>query len=157
MMKKRFVVPAVVLIASLFSLSGCGKGSGVKTSKSLKEITADVLDCGVEFPEMVEVEEENFQIKYGLSDGDYEEFSLWWAGSGAEADEVCIIKAKDTEKVKSAASERIEGQKEVFKDYVPYQYDKLCKSQIETKGDYVYWLCTNDNEKSEKIITDCFE
>lgn len=156
-MRKRIILPAVIMIASVFSLSGCGKDSQKsEASKPLKEITADVLNCGVEFPEMVEVAEDNFQIKYSLTADDYEEFSLWWAGSGADADEVCIIKAKDSGKVKDAVSERLDGQKDVFKDYVPEQYDKLCKSEVKTKGDYVYWLCTNDNEKAEKALTDDF-
>lgn len=155
-MKKRIIMPIVIFAVSALSLTGCGKGSA-ETTKPLKEITADIIDCGVEFPEMVEAEEENFQIKYGLDAEDYDEYSVWWAGSGAEADEVCIIKAKDTQKVKTAVSDRLEGQKEVFKDYVPHQYDKLCKTEVKTKEDYVYWLCTSDNAKAEKVFTDCFE
>lgn len=156
-MSKRVIFPAVILIASVFTLSGCKTESeNAVAEKPLNEITADILDCGVEFPEMVEVAEENFQIKYNLAEGDYEEYSLWWAGSGADADEICIIKAKDSGKVKDAVSERLEGQKEVFKNYVPEQYDKLCKAKIKTKGDYVYWLCTNNNDKAEKALTDDF-
>lgn len=156
-MNKRIIFPAVILIASVLSLSGCKTESeNAEAVKPLNEITADILDCGVDFPEMVEVAEENFQIKYSLAESDYEEYSLWWAGSGADADEICIIKAKDSGKVKDAVSERLEGQKEVFKNYVPEQYDKLCKAEVKTKGDYVYWLCTNNNDKAEKALTDDF-
>ncbi len=155
-MKKRLILPVMLVIASVFSLSGCSEepkeAENATPTKAISEITADVLNCGIEFPEMVEVSEENFQIKYSLSEGDYEEFSLWWAGSGADADEVCIIKAGDKEKVKKAVEDRLEGQKETFKDYVPEQYDKLCETEVKTKGDYVYWLCTNDNEKAQKAL-----
>lgn len=155
-MRKRIAVPFLLAAVSLSAFSGCGKDKSTEASKPLNEITAEVIDCGVEFPEMVEVSEDNFQIKYGLEEGDYEEFSLWWAGSGADADEVCIIKAADVEKVKSAVTERCEGQMEVFKDYVPKQYNKLCDTEITTKGDYVYWLCTNDNKKAENVIEKSF-
>lgn len=157
MKKKRIILPALIMTASLFMFSGCEDDSASEAAKPIKDITSDVLNCGVDFPEMVEVEEENFQIKYNLSADDYEEFSLWWAGSGADADEVCIIKAKDKNKVKEAVSDRIKGQKNTFKDYVPKQYDKLCKSDVKTKGNYVYWLCTNDNDKSEKALADDFK
>ena len=155
-MRIRAIIPAALMMSSIFTLSACRKDKA-EASKPLNEITADVMECGVEFPEMVEVSEENFQIKYGLTQYEYEEFSLWWAGSGADADEVCIIKAKDKEKVKLAVEERLDGQKDVFKDYVPEEYDKLCDTQVKTKGDYVYWLCTNDNEKAEEVLKSDFK
>lgn len=155
-MKIRAIIPTALMMASIFSLSACGKDKA-EASKPLNEITADVMECGVEFPEMVEVAEENFQIKYGLTEDEYEEFSLWWAGSGADADEICIIKAKDKDKVKQSVEERLAGQKDVFKDYVPEQYDKLCDTEVKTKGEYVYWLCTNDNKKAEEVLNSDFK
>ena len=116
-----------------------------------------LLFARIEFPEMVEVSEDNFQFRYNLEDGDYSEYSVWWAGSGGDADEICLIKAEDTQKVKKAVEERIESQKGVFKDYVKEQYDKLCDAEINTKGNYVYWICTNDNKKAENIILSYFE
>ena len=73
--------------------------------------------------------------------------------------EVCIIKAKDgkTDNVKKAVESRLDSQKEVFKDYQPAQYDKLCNSSIKTEGDYVYWVCTNDNSKAKEKLTSFFE
>lgn len=157
-MKKKLILPVMLVIASVLSLSGCGEekkekvDEAVNPTKAITEIADDVLNCGIEFPEMIEVSEENFQIKYGLSEGDYEEYALWWAGSGADADEVCIIKATDKEKVKEAVEDRLKGQKEVFRDYVPEQYDKLCETKVKTKGDYIYWLCTNDNKKAQQAL-----
>lgn len=156
-MKKRIIL-AAAMVAAVLTFTGCEKNSsGEEALKPVDEITGDVISCGLEFPEMVEVEEENFQIKYGLSAEDYSEYSLWWAGSGADADEICIIKANDKDKVKDAVSDRLEGQKEVFKDYAPEQYDKLCKAKISTRGDYVCFICTNDNEKADKAIDNDFE
>ncbi|MEE0184904.1 MAG: DUF4358 domain-containing protein [Oscillospiraceae bacterium] len=156
---KRRIAGAFAVTFMVFALAGCKKDSNenVKTSKPVSEITAEVIDCGIEFPEMVEVSEDNFQFRYNLEDGDYSEYSVWWAGSGGDADEICLIKAEDTQKVKKAVEERIESQKGVFKDYVKEQYDKLCDAEINTKGNYVYWICTNDNKKAENIILSYFE
>ena len=72
-MRIRAIIPAALMMSSIFTLSACGKDKA-EASKPLNEITADVMECGVEFPEMVEVSEENFQIKYGLTQYEYEEF-----------------------------------------------------------------------------------
>lgn len=142
----------------LFSVTGCGKdNSDVKASKPLKDITQAVMDCGIEFPEMVDVSEDNFQFRYGVSADDYSEYSVWWAGSGGDADEICIVKTKDVEKVKKAVEGRKESQESVFKDYVEEQYNKLCDSSVKTKGDYVYWVCTNDDKKAEDTLLSYFE
>jgi len=155
---KKTLVGAVMTAAMLFSVTGCGD-EGKTATKPLNEVTQAVMDSGVEFPEMVEVSEDNFQFKYGVTADDYSECSVWWAGSGGDADEVCIVKAKDgkLDTVKSAVEKRLEDQKTVFKDYVPAQYDKLCDTKVKTEGDYVYWVCTNDNSKAEDTLLSYFE
>lgn len=159
MCKTKRIIAGVFSSLIFLSVTGCGSSKETKAeaSKPLSEITADVINCGIEFPEMVEVSEENFQFRYAVEADDYSEYSVWWAGSGGDADEICIIKANDKEKIKKAVEDRLDGQKKVFKDYVEEQYDKLCDSKVKTKGDYVYWVCSNDNKKAEDIILSCFE
>ena len=159
MNKMRKTIAGVFAAAvMLLSVTGCGS-EGKTATKPLNEITQAVMDSGVEFPEMVEVSEDNFQFKYGVAAEDYSEFSLWWAGSGGDADEICIVKANEDklDTVKKAVEKRLEDQKTVFKDYVPAQYDKLCDTKVKTEGDYVYWVCTNDNSKAEETLTSYFE
>ncbi|MGN1480446.1 DUF4358 domain-containing protein [Porcipelethomonas sp.] len=156
-MKKR-IAAGLLTVCVILSATGCeGNSKKAEASKPLKEITGAVMDCGVEFPEMVEVSEDNFQFRYAVSTDDYSEYSVWWAGSGGDADEICLIKAKDTDKVRKAVEERKKSQEGVFKDYVEEQYEKLCDSEVKTKGDYVYWLCTNDNKKAEDTLLSYFE
>lgn len=150
---KRFF-NTIILSAAALWLTGCG--SSMTINEPLNDVAQAVLNCGTEFPEMVEVTEENFQYEYGLNEGDYEEYSVYWAGSGGDADEVCIIKTADTSKVKDAVSSRLESRKNSFDGYVQEQYEKLCDSKIKVKGSYVYWLCTNDNTKSEKELLSHF-
>lgn len=156
-MNKRKIFSILFSVAMMISVTGCG---GDKTAvKPLGEITNSVVESGIEMPEMIEVSEENFQFRYGLTADDYSEFSVWWAGSGGDADEICIVKANDgkTDAVKKAVEKRLDDQKAVFKDYVPYQYDKLCETEVKTEGDYVYWICTNDNSKAEETLLSYFE
>lgn len=159
MKRLKKTIAGLFLTASiLFSVTACND-SDKEATKSLSEITSAIKDSGVEFPEMVEVSEDNFQFKYGVSADDYSEYSVWWAGSGGDADEICIVKAKDdkVDTVKKAVEKRLDDQKEVFKDYVPEQYDKLCDAKVKAEGNYVYWVCTNDNEKAEKTLLSYFK
>lgn len=155
---KRTITGVILSAVTLISVTACGS-DGKETTHPLSEISAAVRDSGIEFPEMVEVTEENFQFKYGISADDYSEYSLWWAGSGGDADEICIIKANDDklDTIQKAVEKRLEDQKSVFKDYVPEQYDKLCGTSVKTEGNYVYWVCTNDNSKAEETLLSYFK
>ena len=155
--KKRAAIGFLAAIM-LLNVTGCGEDDeNAQATKPLNEITQAVMDCGVEFPEMVEVSEDNFQFRYAVGADDYLEYSVWWAGSGGDADEICLIKTNNADKVKEAVEERKKSQEGVFKDYVEEQYNKLCDSKVKTKGDYVYWLCTNDNKKAEDTLLSYFE
>ncbi len=161
MNKLKNTIAGVILSAvTLVSAAACSSGSdGKEATKPLSEITAAIKDSGIEMPEMVEVTEDNFQFKYGVSADDYSEYSLWWAGSGGDADEICIIKAKEDklDTIKEAVEKRLDDQKNVFKDYVPEQYDKLCGTEVKNEGSYVYWVCTNDNGKAEETLLSYFK
>lgn len=149
-----------IAVSMMMTVTACKGDKDCKSAtKPLNEISQAVIDCGIDMPEMVEVSEDNFQFKYGVSSDDYSEYSVWWAGSGGDADEVCIIKAADGKKdtVKQAVEKRLDDQKNVFKDYVPEQYDKLCDTSVKTEGDYIYWVCTNDNTKAEDTILSYFK
>lgn len=157
---KKTITGIFIAAAMMLTVTACGGDKESKSAtKPLNEITKAVMDCGIEMPEMVEVSEDNFQFKYGVEPDDYSEYSVWWAGSGGDADEVCIIKAADGKKdtVKKAVEKRLDDQKNVFKDYVPEQYDKLCDTSVKNEGDYIYWVCTNDNTKAEDTILSYFE
>ena len=60
-MRIRAIIPAALMMSSIFTLSACGKDKA-EASKPLNEITADVMECGVDYPEIEDVSEENFQI-----------------------------------------------------------------------------------------------
>ncbi len=155
---KRTIAGVILSAVTMISVTACGS-EGREAQKPLNEIITAVKDSGIEFPEMVEVAEENFQFKYGVTADDYSEYSVWWAGAGGDADEICIIKAKDgkLDTIQKAVEKRLEDQKDVFKDYVPEQYDKLCNTEVKTEGNYVYWICTNDNSKAEETLLSYFE
>ncbi|MGN0613623.1 MAG: DUF4358 domain-containing protein [Porcipelethomonas sp.] len=158
-MKKIKSAIAGLIMSAAVMVSATACGGSKEATKPLSDITKAVADSGIEFPEMIEVSEENFQFKYGVTADDYAEYSVMWAGSGGDADEICIVKANEdkVDTIKEAVEKRLDSQKDVFKDYVPEQYDKLCDTEVKTEGNYVYWLCTNDNSKAEDTLLSYFE
>ena len=153
-MKKR-IMGAAAAVMMLASLTACG---AKEPSKAISEITKAVVDSGIKFPEMIEVNQKNFEIKYEIGDDVYSDFSVYWT-TGADADEVCIIKAKENkaEDVKKAVEGRKQAQMDVFESYAPEQYDKLKNSEVKTEGDYVYWVCTEDDSKAEDTLLSYFK
>lgn len=151
MRKRKKILCGIIMTAAALFITGCRESETV-INEPLSEVTKAVLNCGTYFPEMVEVNEENFTYEYGLETKDFDEYSVYWAGSGGDADEICIIKTSDTNKVKKAVKERLESRRDSFEDYVKEEYDKLCSSDVKTRGDYVYWLCTEDNSKAESEL-----
>lgn len=155
--KARIGLPVLlVLVLSLFC--GCGGSESETASCSAAELGKKIVESGIAFPELVEVNEENFQLRYALTGEDYDEFCVYWAGSGADADEVCIIRAKDgkTDTVKRAVQARLDAQKTAYQDYVPAQYDRLCQTQVTVRGDYVFWVVSADNQKALEVFNAAF-
>lgn len=163
--KKKWIVLICAAALTLSACTACGgsssSGGGNNTSstaqasKTPAQISKEVMDSGIEFPEMIEVNADNLKLQYSLEDGDFQEFGVYWSGNAAYADEVCVILAADgkADRVKDAVNQRLESQKTAFKDYVKEEYDRLCTTSVSTKGNYVYWVCTKDNAKANDIIT----
>ena len=162
--KKKCIVLICAAVLTLSACTACGgsssSGDGGSTastaqaSKTAAQISKEVMDSGIEFPEMIEVNADNLKLQYSLEDGDFKEFGVYWSGNAAYADEVCVILAAEgkTDKVKDAVNQRLESQKTAFKDYVAEEYDRLCTTSVNTRGDYVYWVCTKDNAKANDLI-----
>lgn len=128
--KKKWIVLICAAALTLSACTACGgsssSGGGNNTSstaqanKTPAQISKEVMDSGIEFPEMIEVNADNLKLQYSLEDGDFQEFGVYWSGNAAYADEVCVILAADgkADKVKDAVNQRLESQKTAFKDYV---------------------------------------
>lgn len=154
-------VLAMVLCLSAAVFCGCGEEEGTAAAKkSCKEICAEITASDIAFPEMVEVNEDNFRLRYGLAEGDYLEYGVSWAGDGAVADEVCVIKTSGGDqlaKVKSAVETRRDSQAALYQDYAPDQADRIRASSVTEKNNYVFWTVSDGNDTASAIFTKAFE
>ena len=65
MKKRKKILCGIIMTAAALFITGCGESETV-INEPLSEVTKAVLNCGTYFPEMVEVNEENFTYEYGL-------------------------------------------------------------------------------------------
>lgn len=147
-----------LLLAAMMVLPFAGCTKEQKTPK-----TADIMSAirsEIEFPEMVEKTVDDLSgYGYDLSADDVEEMSYIIASSGLTAEEVFIVKAKDSnqaEEIKGMMESRRDQVADTAADYTPDQMDEINKAVIETKGNYAFFAITGDNTKAKKIFEEAF-
>ncbi|MDR2296036.1 MAG: DUF4358 domain-containing protein, partial [Clostridiales Family XIII bacterium] len=159
----RRLVPLSLAVLCVFaltaSLTGCG-GAGGRTEAALDmRRLAEALIDGVAFDDrMEEASDSAFYALYAIEppDESITGFVLY-TSTGATADEVAIIEAKDAESapiVMERARARIASQKADFEDYEPGEMTKLNDPVLVRAGRYVILCLSNDNAAAERILED---
>jgi hypothetical protein len=85
---------------------------------------------------------------------------VFYASTGATAEEVSIIEARDAESAQAVmefARARIASQKAEFENYAPEEMAKLNDPVLVRAGKYVILCLSNDNAAAERIIGDFIE
>ncbi len=147
---KKYLIAAITLIL-IISVTGCQKEDReVDASTITKRIMEEVS-----FKDSLsQISEDMVYRIYSISPDDVE-YQEAYVGSGATAEEVAVIKAKDkngADKIKKAFEQRVEEQKNSFRNYVPEELEKLEHAIVEQKGTTVILCVTDDLKKAEAII-----
>ncbi len=157
-MKKKILTMLIALAVSVGGLCACsGDKNGIEPD--VAKIREDII-ASVEFPEMVDSTDKDFNYLYELNSADFESFVSSRAGSGGDADEITIVKVKDekdTADVKTAFDKRIESQKRSYEGYAPIEFEQLQNAVVKVKGKYVILVVSEDSSKAEKIFDDAFK
>ncbi len=126
-----------------------------------KTSTADIGDVATAVTAQLDLssvqEGSNSDLKkyYGLSAADYEGVVYYAPVSNMDAEELLIIKLKDTSQedtVKSAIQSRLETQKNTFDGYGVEQYNLLEKSVLDVKGNYILYVVHADASKADQAF-----
>lgn len=92
---------------------------------------------------------------YRIDPSKLEEFQLYLPSSNMDVTEILIAKCKDQdfiEEINEKIENRIEKQKEAFKDYAPKQYSLIENHILFHKGNYVVMIITENEEELIKNI-----
>jgi hypothetical protein len=156
-MNKSIISAAVVSLVLILALAACG-GTGGQNAKELDaRALAEALIGGIAFDDQMEIATDDaFHALYAVdSTNDSVTDFVLFTSTGATAEEVSVIEAKDEESASAAmelALERIASQKFEFENYAPAEMAKLNDPVLVRSGKYIILCLSNDNSAAEKII-----
>jgi len=169
---KAYFLAAVLLMAVLFMICGCGQSGGGGASGNATALTVaaaftlDVERAGERLYEELTyrdaLEELPAAVVYvllGIDEGHVSAQKNYFS-SGATAEEVIVFQAKDEAALKAlrqAVEARIEDQKDVYVSYAPKEVDYLKGAVVEEKGAYLIYCVAEDSAAAAKLIREVLE
>lgn len=153
-MKKRIIV-AIMMCFAVFAVTGCSKEQKEERVIDVNTMVQSLLNDITYEDQLTTVEGNMFQMIYGISEEEVEEYAAY-VSTGATAEEITVIKAKDeatAKSIKEKLSERVKAQKSSFESYIPKEVEKIDNAIVYQEGVYVILSISNDSEKAETIIT----
>lgn len=130
---------------------------GERDSKADINDVADAILGEISTEAMEESANRKFKKFYGLNASDYEGVVLYAPVSNMDAEELLIIKLKDSdqaEDVQAAIEERLQTQKDSFEGYGIEQFDLLENHVLDIRGNYVLYVVHPDASKVDSIFRD---
>jgi len=152
---KQFLKKLILIITSAIILTLSVSACGANKSKTAEISVSQVIDKvkqSADISQMKEGDAEKLKKLYGIDSSKLSEFALYTASSNIKADELLVIKVKDTkdiEDIKSRISDRIEKQSQSFKDYLPDEYSLIEKHVLKDSGEFILFDISKDSDKVE--------
>lgn len=135
-----FALILVFVVVLMFYMSGSSK-----PFDEVEESVEKVLDT----ENLVKQEASKFKRNFGLNAADYDGVMYYSSGFSISADEVLMIKVKDSEQIQeitSAIEKRIESRKNDFEGYAPEEVKLLEDAVQSVRGNYVFFAAAPDAE-----------
>ncbi len=150
---KGFLKTAIsAALLPIMLLTGCGgdnKEINAAPSEVLEAVTKEIT---VE-SSAVKNESELKTYYSGIDESTVESAAMCL--SVGHPDEIAIIKLKtssDAQTAVKALKEKLEKQKETYKDYTPEEMFKLEDAQVYSVQNYAVYLAVSDNSKAKSIV-----
>lgn len=156
---KLFTVLGMILIIA--ALSGCSPSEKHEPPKApaVSDIAAKIQET-VDLSEMNEADGQKLTRLYGINSEDVEEYWIMVPGSNIKAQEIAVIKAKDSDKAEEIVEKlqaRVERQANSFKDYIPDEYFLIQNHVLKSQGNYVFLVISEESDEAEKIFDSFFK
>ncbi|MGG1518439.1 DUF4358 domain-containing protein [Paenibacillus oryzisoli] len=150
-MKQRRIIALAIAVGIL---SGCSERGGASETLTALEVSEHIQQTA-KLSEMQQRDAKDLQKLYHIEAGDVEDFVLYTALSNVQADELAVIKVKDTsetENVMNQIRQRIKTQTVKFKDYRPVEYDLIEKNVLKSKGRFVFFAVSRDVDQMDRAF-----
>lgn len=144
----------------LFVLTSCS------SNKSTDNKSPSISDIDEKIKETVNVsnmdigDSKKLEKLYDVDVEDLEDFILYTPSTNIEANEIAILKVKDSNKIddiKDKLMKRAEKQGDIFKDYLPDEYFLIEKYVLKAKDNYILFIISEDVETIEDIFDEFFK
>ena len=163
---------AIAALAAALLLTGCSNGNSSASEQSSSSVSesastaeaelktaaekADAVLANITFSgEMVAVDTDTIDVRFGFSADGISDYAAYICGSGAYPDEFGVFNADSAEKadeIKTALEKRVDNQKSTYKDYTPDEMYKFDDCFVKQDGNTVYYAVTADNTKAADIL-----
>lgn len=138
-------------------ITGCADANtNIPSTKEIWEEIGQVVDVS----QMHVGDDRDLEELYGIGIEDIDEYVLYTAPSNLEADEIVIIKAKDTkdiEIIREKIAKRVETIGTSFKDYIPEEYHLVEKHIVDSKQNYVIFIVSEKADEIEEVFKNSFK
>lgn len=170
MLKKRLII--LLLIIIMLVITACrpnrdnNNSNPSENSKSIPVATPEVSDIWnkisseIDSPPLKDIPPVIIEEFYGFKNEDLSFAVFKRATQNTYADEIAIIKVKDSNQVPqiiNGIEGRVKDLKKQFEEYLPEEREKVDNYKIENKGDYILFVISNDNSKIISIFNSYFK
>lgn len=155
--KKTLII--FLFIFTLSILSSCTKNNTSVIEPSLNDMK-NKLEEKMDLSNMDIGDSEKLEKLYDINPEELEEFLLYIPKTNIEANEIGIFKVKDTkdvDNIKEKVENRVKGQADIFKDYLPEEYYLIEKHVLKTKDNYVLFIISEEAGTIEKVFDEGFK
>lgn len=125
------------------------------SNRPFKEVKKAV-EKKIDTERMKDVSGQGLKRYYGLNSADYDGVMMYVSISSMSAEEVLVVKAKNTEQARAlekAIEKRVEERKDVFDGYAPEQVKMLEEAQKSVRGTYVFFAVSPDSNRYREAFT----
>ena len=151
LMPIRIAMVAVLLVFMIYLQVGAKESDA-----AIGDVAGAVVNT-LDTSTMEESANRKFKKFYGLNAGDYEGVVLYAPISNMDAEELLIVKLKNSsqaETVRAAIEKRLETQKSSFEGYGIEQYDLLENHILDIRGNYILYVVHSDANKALQAFRD---
>ncbi|MFH5183311.1 DUF4358 domain-containing protein [Paenibacillus sp. TAB 01] len=149
MTRQRIIL--LVLAAAIAMVTGCSVHGGAYEALTAAEV-GERIQQAADLSGMKRGQAEQLRKLYHIETADVADYVLYTALSNVKADELAIIKVKDTSgtgRVMDQIRQRIEEQTVKFKDYRPEEYYLIEKHVLKSRGPFVIFAVSKDADLME--------
>lgn len=154
---KKLATAMLCCLLLLIPLSGCGTSS---KQLDMDALSKDVIAKGSFNDELIQISDKVVADYYDLSFDGLEDYRVYVSSSSATASEYAIFKCADDSALKSAKAAveaRISDQIANYENYRPDEKFRLDNALIETNGNYLLFVVSDNNATIQELFNNALK